>query len=140
MVEVIALRHPDVLDKMRALAWRGQIDFDSFHYSDQLYVAYPRRDLEVSLDLTAEVFARAGLPLGRSIFTQEGQFARGQIPIAAQRGYEASVLPKNLFTYQLGETAAEMNVLYAEPDVADHTVILGGRGFHSADFELAWTF
>lgn len=145
MVEVIALRHPEVLDKMRTLAGRGQIDFDSFHYSDQLYVAYPARDLEVSLDLTKQVFARAGLPLGRSIFTQEGQFARGQLPIADRRGYEVSILPKNLFRYQFGDEAAQASVLYSDRLAPEHAVLLGGQGWTGADgqgqpFELRWTF
>jgi hypothetical protein len=139
-VELVAQRHPDVLEKMRTLALRGQIDFDSFHYSDQLYVAYPRRDLEVSLDLTEQVFARACLPLGRSIFTQEGQFAIGQLPLANERGYRVSVLPKNLFNYQFGEAAAQANVLYTDPSAPEHAVILGGQGFTQGDFQLVWTF
>ncbi|MCC7385636.1 MAG: hypothetical protein IT384_27555 [Deltaproteobacteria bacterium] len=144
-VELIAQRHPDVLDKMRTLAQRGQIDFVSFHYSDQLYVAYPAIDLERSLDLVDQVFARACLPRAKSIFTQEGQFARGQLPIAARRGYTVSILPKNLFTYQRGEAAASANVLYADPSVPGHYVLLGGRGWQKPDapggaFELAWTF
>jgi hypothetical protein len=139
-VEIVAERHPDVLLKMQELAQRGQIDFDSFHYSDQLYVAYPRRDLEVSLDLTRDVFERACLPLGRSIFTQEGQFAVGQLPVANGRGYRVSVLPKNLFKYQFGEAPAKESVLYAHPSAPDHAVILGGEGFVKDDFELRWTF
>lgn len=146
MVEVIALRHPNVLAKMKMLASSGQIDFDSFHYSDQLYVAYPRRDLAVSLDLTEQIFARAGLPLGLSIFTQEGQFARGQVPIAAQRGYEVSVLPKNLFSYQFGEERSNADVLYQIPGTdPPHAVIIGGKGWrgvdqNGAEVELQWTF
>lgn len=144
MVELIALRHPDVLDKMRELALSGQIDFDSFHYSDQLYIAYPKRDLMVSLEMTQEVFARAGLPLGKSIFTQEGQFARGQLPIAQQLGYEVSVLPKNLYSYQFGEDPAD-SVLYTDPKASEHAVILGGRGWRGLDaqgveVDLQWTF
>lgn len=140
MVEVIAARHPDVLEKMRTLAHRGQVDFDSFHYSDQLYVAYPDRDLEVSLELTKAVFARAGLPLGRAIFTQEGQFAGGQLAIAHRHGYEVSILPKNLFTYQVGDAPAAASVLYSDASAPEHTVILGGRGFQAEGFDLAWTF
>ncbi|MCB9651932.1 MAG: hypothetical protein H6730_35835 [Deltaproteobacteria bacterium] len=145
MLEIIAQRHPEVLEKMRTLATRGQIDFASFHYSDQLYVAYPRRDLEVSLDLTKAVFDRAGIPLGRSIFTQEGQFAAGQLAIADGRGYEVSILPKNLFRYQFGDAPAQASVLYRDPAVPDHTVILGAQGWSGTDgqgqpLEVRWTF
>lgn len=146
MVEVIAKRHPTVLEKMRLLAGRGQIDFDSFHYSDQLYVAYPRRDLEVSLDLVKGVFDRVCLPVGRSIFTQEGQFARGQLGLARDRGYRVSVLPKNLFGYQFGEMAAG-NVLFEDAAAPGHAVLIGGRGWRSGPpagggdpVEIVWTF
>ena len=145
MVEIIAQRHPKVLEKMITLAQNDQVDFDSFHYSDQLYVAYPKRDLEVSLDLTEKVFAGACLPLGLSIFTQEGQFAPGQLSIAKQRGYKVSLLPKNLFTHQYGEEGVKDGVLFEDPNVPGHSVLIGGRSFRYADingspFELRWTF
>lgn len=140
-LEVMAERHPDVLTKLRALVAAGQVDVDSFHYSDQLYVAYPRRDLEASLDLTQQVFDRLCLPRGGSIFTQEGQFAVGQLPIAAARGYRVSVLPKNLYAFQFGEGEP---VLFRDPAVPGHAVILGGRGYSATNstgpFELVWTF
>lgn len=138
MVEIIATRHPDVLTKMQTLANRGQIDFDSFHYSDQLYIAYPKEDLEVSLDLVDGIFSRACLPIGRSVFTQEGQFAAGQLPLAAARGRRASVFPKNLFFHQHGRAAVDDGVLFEGG--AGHTVIVGGEGYATNDFELAWTF
>jgi hypothetical protein len=145
MVEVIALRHPKVLAKMVQLAQNGQVDFDSFHYSDQLYVAYPKRDLEVSLDLTESVFSNACLPLGLSIFTQEGQFAPGQLKIAKDRGYTTSLLPKNLFTHQYGEEATAEGVLFEDPNVPGHAILIGGRSYRyenmgSDAFELRWTF
>ncbi len=139
-LEVIAQRHPDVLEKMRMLAGRGQVDFDSFHYSDQLYVAYPKKDLETSLDLVRAIFDRTCLPLGRSIFAQEGQFAGGQLAIAAARGYAVSVLPKNLFKYQFGDGAAAENVLFSDPRAPDHAVILGGQDWNTPDLQLHWTF
>lgn len=145
MVEIIALRHPEVLAKMRTLALRGQIDFDSFHYSDQLYIAYPMQDQSVSLKLTRDIFARVGLPLGRSIFTQEGQFAVGQLPLAKALAYEVSILPKNLFKYQFGDTMAQEAVFYEDADSQDHAVLLGGQSWSGVDgngepMEVRWTF
>ncbi|MEW5850937.1 MAG: hypothetical protein AB2A00_19275 [Myxococcota bacterium] len=141
-LEVMALRHPDVLDKLRTLALRGQIDVDSFHYSDQLYVAYGRKDQEVSLELTRQIFERTCIPVGRAIFTQEGQFCRGQIPLAQERGYAVSILPKNLFKYQVGEAAMNEAVLYEDTEQPGHPVILGGQSWTAPDqgFELRWLF
>src|SRR5262245_33439364 len=45
MIEVMASRHVATLDRLRRLAKRGQVEVVSFHYSDQLFLAYPRRDL-----------------------------------------------------------------------------------------------
>lgn len=140
MVEVIAIRHQDVLEKMQTLAARGQIDFDSFHYSDQLYIAYPRRDLEVSLDLVDQVFERTCLPVGRSVFTQEGQFAAGQLPVARDRGRHTSVFPKNLFFHQHSRDVVADGVLFEDPSAPGHLVIVGAEGYSTNDFELQWTF
>ncbi|MEE2901756.1 MAG: hypothetical protein VYC39_05470 [Myxococcota bacterium] len=145
MVEIIQERHPEVLKKMLQLADSGQVDFDSFHYSDQLYVAYPRLDMERSLDLTEQVFESACLPLGLSIFTQEGQYAPGQLSLAKARGYPVSILPKNLFVHQYGEQGLKDGILFQDPDISEHTVLIGGRSFTYEDingkpFELRWRF
>ncbi|MBI4814957.1 MAG: hypothetical protein HY791_01785 [Deltaproteobacteria bacterium] len=143
MLEVMALRHPLVLDKLRTLAARGQVDVDSFHYSDQLYIAYPRLDLERSLELSDRVFVATCIPRGKSIFTQEGQFARGQLGLAQNRGYSTSILPKNLYAYQFGERPSDVPTLFVDSAVPDHVVILGGRGFArtaTPATSLTWTF
>src|SRR5688572_18487850 len=62
MLEVIAKRHPGVLDKIKRLVASGQIDVESFHYSDQLFIAYPRSDWDRSQTLNADAFARAAVP------------------------------------------------------------------------------
>ncbi|MBI2373605.1 MAG: hypothetical protein HYV07_06365 [Deltaproteobacteria bacterium] len=145
MIEILARRHTDVLDKLRELAARGQVDVDSFHYSDQLYVAYPRLDLERSLELTKRVFDRTCIRRGQAVFTQEGQFARGQLPVASGAGFTASILPKNLYSYQLGQLAPGESTLFEDPRAPGHTVILGGLGFARTSSggpsaTLEWTF
>jgi hypothetical protein len=146
MLEVIAARHPDVLSKLKQVVASGQADVDSFHYSDQLFVAYPAVDLIRSNELTEAVFQRACLPRGGSIFTQEGQFARGELPIARDHGFKAAMLPKNLFIDQFGQAAADRWALYADPAVPEVPVIIAGQTFHIADgapggpFDLAWLF
>ena len=47
-IEVLAERHPDVLEKLKALVLAGRVELVSFHYSDQLFIAYSREDLERS--------------------------------------------------------------------------------------------
>ncbi len=73
MLDVLAYRHPDLFDKLRAMATSGQVSVISFHYSDQLFIAYPQVDWEHSQDLTRATFDEHCIPLSKSVFCQEGQ-------------------------------------------------------------------
>jgi len=101
-LEVLADRHPAVLEKLRRLSTSGQAEVVSFHYSDQLFLAYPRSDLERSLELTRQVFDRYGIPLSPSVFCQEGQASPAMPALMERFGYEFMVWPKNLYRYQHG--------------------------------------
>ncbi|MEJ7734003.1 MAG: hypothetical protein WKG00_33010 [Polyangiaceae bacterium] len=108
MLDVMAERHGDVLDKLRALAEAGQAEVVSFHYSDQLFLAYPREDWVRSQALTAAAFAKHGIPLGKTVFCQEGQAGPGMAAAMEEAGYQTLLFPKNLFGYQHGhETPIE---------------------------------
>src|SRR5688572_16215954 len=91
MLEVIAKRHPGVLDKLKKLVLSGQIDVDSFHYSDQLFIAYPPVDWERSQTLNDDVFARYGVKRGTSVFCQEGQAGLGLAAPMKAHGYSLLV-------------------------------------------------
>jgi hypothetical protein len=139
MLDIIAARHPALLDKMRVMAKSGQIDIVSFHYSDQLFIGYPQEDLERSNDLTAATFAKHDIPLSRTVFCQEGQAAPGMAAVMAERGYRNMVWPKNLWTFQRGEFEADP--LYQFGDV----LMLAGSKSVSHDqggttIEMTWTF
>ena len=72
-IEVLAERHPQVLEKLRTLVLSGQGELVSFHYSDQLFIAYSREDLERSQAVNRDVFERYDIPLSGTVFCQEGQ-------------------------------------------------------------------
>ena len=108
MIEVMAARHPGVLDKLRELAEAGQVEVVSFHYSDQLFMAYPRRDWEESVARGKAVFAEHDVPLSGVVFCQEGQAGLGLAPRMAEHGYHTLLWPKNLFSYQRAETPAPL--------------------------------
>src|SRR5262245_3015070 len=63
-LDVLAARHPAVLDKLRKLAKAGQIEVVSFHYSDQLFIGFPEEDWEKSQALTKATFDKHDVPLG----------------------------------------------------------------------------
>jgi uncharacterized protein (TIGR03382 family) len=133
-VEVLAARHPDVLARLRALANRGQIELVSIHYSDQLFLAYPRRDLERSLLRTRDVFRTHGLPLSSVAFAQEGQFGEGMLAFLGDHGFRVAVLPKNLLSYMLGY---EPDALFYRAPGMD--VVVGGRSGAHGDLAISWS-
>jgi len=139
MLDIIAARHPALLDKMRAMAKSGQIDINSFHYSDQLFIAYPQQDWERSQQLTAATFAKHDVPLSRSVFCQEGQSAMAMADHFGARGYRTMVWPKNLWIYQHGDF--DPAPLYA---FGDQLMIVGSKGVSydqgGVQIEVTWTF
>lgn len=99
MIEWIAKRQPDVLEKLRAGAYGGRIELVSFHYSDQLFLAFPRYDLARSVEMTRGVFEEACLPLSPVVFNQEGQSGEGKHRFMAENGWTIDIFPVNLFRY-----------------------------------------
>lgn len=107
MLDVMAARHPDVLDKLRALGKSGQVEVTSFHYSDQLFLAHAPEDWRRSAELNQATFAKHDIPLGKAVFCQEGQAGTGMAAAMAEHGYETLVFPKNLWSYQHGSGERE---------------------------------
>ncbi len=137
MVEVLAQRHPGVLAQLHTLAHGGQAELVSFHYSDQLFLAHATEDQERSLALTKAVFADHDLPLSGAVFTQEGQFGEGMLPMMADHGYSVMLLPKNLFKVQHTDMQSE-----AFFDGGDVDVLVTSRSFEHAESGsgVTWTF
>ncbi|MEK6608629.1 MAG: MYXO-CTERM sorting domain-containing protein [Myxococcota bacterium] len=136
MVDVMIERHPEVLEKLRRLVDAGQAEIVSFHWSDQLFLAYPRLDMEKSHALLDASWARAGLVPSPVVFCQEGQFGLGMAAFAGAHGRDVLVLPKNLFSWQHADIV-DAAPLY-ELDGLD--VLLGSRGVATADVEVVWSF
>ena len=138
MVQVIGERHPQVMDLMRKLAQRGQIELISFHYAAQFFLAFPKEDLHRSLVRTKEVFAKYCLPLSGVVFNQEGQAGEGRQKMLLEEGYSVGVFPKNLFKYQHPEPTAGYWPLYSSEG---GDLIIGGAGVDGASgVSLAWNY
>jgi uncharacterized protein (DUF2249 family) len=135
MIEVLAERHSDVLDRLRALAESGQVELVSFHYSDQLWTAYPARDQAFSLDETRRVFSEHDLPLSRVVFSQEGQMGPGALLRMGEWGYDIAILPHNL-----AEHIAGAEPTHALWDAGGVTVIMGGTGEATEAWSMGWHF
>ncbi|MCB9508254.1 MAG: hypothetical protein H6700_05940 [Myxococcales bacterium] len=103
-LEIMAQRHRDVLDLLRTLAQRGQVEVVSFHYAAQLFLGFPLEDQVRSLAATRQVFDENCVPLSGVVFNQEGQAGEGRQRLLVDEGYSIGVFPKNLWRYVRGET------------------------------------
>lgn len=141
-LDVLAARHPALLEKLRKLAKAGQLDVVSFHYSDQLFIAHPEQDWLRSQALTAATFAKHDVPLSRTVFCQEGQAGEGLARRMLDAGYRNLIWPKNLWSYQHGDFDALP--LYSFGPSGDVFMIAGAKGVAyqqgSLDLEVSWTF
>ncbi len=138
-IEVLAERHPDVLEKLRNLVLTGQIEMVSFHYSDQLFIAYSRCDLERSQALNRKVFETYDIPLSGTVFCQEGQASPGMASFMEQQGYNVLVWPTNLYKYQHGKKPYFPYYLLGNV----HMVIGSGSVSYSYDggqIQVVWPF
>lgn len=139
LLDVLAARHPGTLDLLRSLAKSGQIEVLSFHYSDQFFVAHPRDDWDRSQALTAATFAKYDIPLGTSVFCQEGQSGEAMAREMKDRGYRTMIWPKNLWIYQHGEFNPDPVYKFGDIDL-----VVGAKGVDwtsGADHVRAdWTF
>ncbi|HME52317.1 MAG TPA: hypothetical protein VKM55_08880 [Candidatus Lokiarchaeia archaeon] len=120
--------YPDDLAKLVELVMhRQQIELVSVHYSDQIYLAYPRRDLEESMSINDETLARYGLKRGGTFFAQENFFGPGVIPIMKEFGYKVALLNSHYIRHYQGEIS---RVPFFE---RDGIYFLAGGGFTAAD-------
>jgi len=138
LLEVLRDRHPTVLEKLRTLIENGQADAVSFHYSDQLFLAFPRQDWDMTYAFNKEIFEDANIPLSTVVFSQEGQAGTGMAAAMAAQGYKTLVWPKNLAEYQWGDFDAKPYYKFAE----DLNLIMGAKGVNDPDsgFAVTWTF
>lgn len=137
MVEVMRQRHPKVLAKLKQLVQGGQAELVSFHWSDQLFLAYPRLDLERSFELMEQEWERAGIEPSPVVFCQEGQFGVGMARVALAHGRSILVLPMNLFKYQHLSAFDSAPPLF-ELDGVD--IVLGARDLETEKVQVQWSF
>lgn len=135
--EVLLARHRDVAQHLVDLVRSGQVELVSFHYSDQLFLAYPRQHMDRSFDLNTRVLGDACLAASGPVFTQEGQFGEGMADLLGTSGDAVLLMPKNLFSHFAGDGAvAPMYTTHGVP------VVIAGRGVTDAasGFTSTWVY
>jgi hypothetical protein len=136
-VEVLAERHPEVLELLRDMAQRNQVELVSFHWAAQLFLAFPREDLHRSIQATKEVFEEHCLPLSGVVFNQEGQAGLGWMQMLVDEGYTIGVYPKNLYKYAQGDDHQP----WPYYGLRGGTLVAGASGVDpDSGIELQWGF
>jgi len=136
MIEILDERFPADLARTKALVDSRQLELVSFHYSDQLLVAYPKHHLARSLAMTRAAAANVELTLSGSVFTQEGFFGEGVLDLMRESGLGPAVVGHNLVEYQRADLGAP-----AAYDREGMALLLPSRGAPSSSgAELRWTY
>ncbi len=136
-VEVLLARHRAVAQHLSDLVRSGQVELLSFHYSDQLFLAYPRQHMDRSHALGDRVLADGCVAASGPVFTQEGQFGEGMASVLGSGGDDVILLPKNLFSFQHGD--GDVAPVYTTHGVP---VVIAGRGVNdtASGFSSVWIY
>lgn len=135
MLEIMAERYPGIFNKLKQLVKDCQVELVSFHYSAQLFLAYPATDMRWSLELNNDVFRSLGLYPSGLVFTQEGQFGEGMLFFMKENNYDIALYPRNLFRYFQGNIP--FKPLYSKYDT---DVVVAGGSVDSDGVIVDWSF
>lgn len=92
MIEYMGQNYPEVLEKFKRLVNSGQAELVTFHYADQLLLAFPAHDQRWSIRLNDRLLEKYGIRRSGVIFTQEAQFGEGLAWLGKDHGYHVAVM------------------------------------------------
>ena len=73
-LEFLQSGYPEQIRLLRELVHRGQVELISALYTPNIWIAFPRRDLEMSIELNRRCLEKLGFPWSRIFFAQEAFF------------------------------------------------------------------
>lgn len=95
----LARHFPEDLKLLTKLNQRDQIEIVNVHYSDQIYLAYPYRDMIESCKLNKEIFDKYGLRRSEVFFAQENFFGEGAEKYMRENGYSIALLNQHYYSH-----------------------------------------
>jgi len=98
-IEILKENYPETLEKLRKLVNRKQVELVSAHYSDQIYVAYPRYDLLKSIDINDKILEENGLKRSNVFLTQENFFTPAVTKVIKEKGYDIALINHTYYDY-----------------------------------------
>ncbi len=131
-------RHfPAVLNALRKLNNAGTIELVTVHYSDQIYMAYPKRDLVESIKICDEIYAKLGLIKSPVWFGQENFFGEGITRVMKETGYKIALVNRSQYSYF---HALEPRAPYYHFKGSDIDVLLAGTNGQEDVVQQNWNF
>ncbi len=131
-------RHfPSVLNVLRKLNNAGTIDMVTVHYSDQIYMAYPKRDLVESIKICDEIYAKLGLVKSPVWFGQENFFGEGITRVMQENGYRVALVNRSQYSYFHSQQPKAAYYRFKEPGI---DVLLGGTNGQENVVQQNWNF
>ncbi|NOY78519.1 MAG: hypothetical protein GXO76_11685 [Calditrichaeota bacterium] len=97
-LEVIQEEFPEVLEHLRRLIKKGQLELVVAHYSDQFFIGYPAIDMQRSVEMSDAVLKRLNLKRSRVFIAQEIQYSPA-IASALHGKYDVVVTSSNPYGY-----------------------------------------
>ncbi len=97
-LEVMQEEFPLVLEHLRQLIQKGQLELVVAHYSDQFFIGYPAIDMQRSIEISDRVLKKLHLPRSRVFFAQELQFSPA-LASALHGKYDVVVTSSNPYGY-----------------------------------------
>jgi hypothetical protein len=74
-IELMSQDYPEILDIIKKLTERGQMELVVTHYSDQLFIAYPLLDLTKSIEMSHDILKRHNIRRSNVFGAQESQWS-----------------------------------------------------------------
>ncbi len=135
-LEVIQEEFPKVLDHLRELINKGQLELVVAHYSDQFFIGYPALDMQRSVELSDKVLKKLNLKRSRVFFAQEIQFSPA-IASALHGKYDVVVTSSNPYSYYRSDGMPLEEFSYAGKKML---ILLGGGKKNLRCCRWDWAF
>lgn len=134
---------PEDLAIFKKLNQRRQLELISVHYSDQIYLAYPERDMQESININNEIFTELGLKRSGVWFGQENFFGPGIAEnIMEKNGFQTALLNRHYMAHH--NKAATRKAPYWKFRELDHDrvnyLVSAGQGYHDNSIHLEQGF
>jgi len=135
-IESMAEDFPHVLELLKKLINRGQIELVIAHYSDQYFIGYPALDLQRSIEISDEILKKYGMERSRVFFGQEIQYTPALASVLKGK-YDVIVTSFDPYRYYLGKSQPLVNIKYGDDSILG---IIGIGEKKLKNIEWEWGF